>query len=190
MHRARTLEGEHRLRPIARLLGELRIVDGAAVDSRRGAGLQPSDGEFHLAQARSERKRGRVAGPAALVVVQTDMDAPAEEGARGEDHRARGEAQADGGHRTRDARTLYDQVVDGLLEDPQVGMCFETAPDGRAVENAVGLGPRGADGGSLARVERPELDPRLVGCERHGTAQRVDLLHEVALADAPDGGVA
>jgi hypothetical protein len=50
--------------------------------------------------------------------------------------------------------------------------------------------PRRPDRRPLARVERAELDAGLVGGKRHGAAQRVDLAHEVPLADAADRGVA
>src|SRR5690606_26263139 len=44
--------------------------------------------------------------------------------------------------------------------------------------------------GPLARVECAELDAGLVGGERHRAAKRVDLAHEVALADPADRRVA
>jgi len=47
-------EGENRLRPVARLLLQPRVVDGPTVDARRGAGLEASDPEWQLAQARRQ----------------------------------------------------------------------------------------------------------------------------------------
>jgi hypothetical protein len=57
-------------------------------------GLQAIDHEGPFAQACGERARGRIAGAAAFVVLQPDVDAPGQEGAGGEHHRGRLEAQA------------------------------------------------------------------------------------------------
>ena len=62
--------------------------------------------------------------------------------------------------------------------------------DGPLVELAVGLRARGAHRRTLARVQGAELDAGLVRRERHGAAQRIDLLDQMALADAADGRVA
>ena len=118
------------------------------------------------------------------------MDAAIEEGAGGEHHGAAAEAQADLRDGAGDAAALEPEVVHRLLEQPKVGLILQAAPDGRLVEDAVGLGPRGAHGGPLGCVEDPELDARLVGGGRHGTAERVDLLDQVPLADAADGRIA
>src|SRR5690606_39298272 len=53
-----------------------------------------------------------------------------------------------------------------------------------------GLRPGRPHGRALGAVERAELDARLVRGQRHGAAQRIDLLDQVALADAADAGVA
>src|SRR6267378_2298592 len=39
-------------------------------------------------------------------------------------------------------------------------------------------------------IQRPELNPGLVGSQGHGTPQSVDFLDEVAFADAADRGIA
>jgi len=54
----------------------------------------------------------------------------------------------------------------------------------------VGLRPRPAHRRSLAGIEDAELDAGPVGCAGHQAAERVDLLDQVALADAADGRVA
>ena len=58
------------------------------------------------------------------------------------------------------------------------------------VELAVGLRARRAHRRTLAGVQRAELDAGAVRGARHRAAQRVDLLDQVALADAADGRVA
>jgi hypothetical protein len=46
-------------------------------------------------------------------------------------------------------------------------------------------GPR-----ALAAIEHAELNATLVGCHGHGTAQGIDFLDQMALADATDSRVA
>ncbi len=118
------------------------------------------------------------------------MNETAEEGPGSEHHGGGFESQAQRGHGTPHPVAFDDQVVDSRLEQPQVRLGLETAPDGRAVEDPVRLGPRSANRGALARVQRTELDPRLIGGNRHGAAERIDLPYEVPLADAADRGVA
>ena len=184
-------EGEHRHRiQVARLLLAFREVDRATVDARRGAGLQAALRQLQLLQAGSERDRRRIAGAAGGVVVQADVDQPVQEGARGEHHSPRAEADADLRDRADDALALDDQVVDRLLEEPKVGLVLQAGADRLAVENAIGLRAGRADGRALARVEDAELDAGFVGRRRHRAAERIDLLDQVALPDAADRRVA
>ena len=72
----------------------------------------------------------------------------------------------------------------------QVRLPLEQPADGPLVQLAVRLRAGGAHRGSLAGIERAELDARLVGGQRHGAAERIDLLDQVAFADAPDRRIA
>ena len=60
----------------------------------------------------------------------------------------------------------------------------------RAVELAVGLGARALHGRALAAVEDAELDAGGVGGAAHQPVERVDLAHEMALAEAADRRIA
>ncbi len=150
---------------------------------------RPTGSASSRRRAARDRDGGSPARPAGIV-LEADVDAPAQEGAGREHHGTGAEAQADGGDGAGDAVALEDQVVDRLLEEPEVGLVLQAAADGRTVEDAVGLRARGPHRRALARVEGAELDAGLVGGERHGPAQRVDLAHQVALADAADRRVA
>ncbi len=118
------------------------------------------------------------------------MDAAREEGADGEHHRPGVEAQAGLGDDAGDPVALHDQVVHALLEELQVGLGVQQRAHGPLVELPVGLGAGGPDGRALAGVEGAEVDAGPVGRRGHEAAQRVDLLRQVALADAADGRVA
>jgi hypothetical protein len=75
-------------------------------------------------------------------------------------------------------------------ENREIGLVLDPAPDRRFVQHTVGLGTCCAHGRALARIERAELDARLIGGERHRAAEGVDFTHEVSLADAADRRVA
>ena len=59
-----------------------------------------------------------------------------------------------------------------------------------AVELAVGLGARAAHRRALAAVEDAELDAGGVGGAAHQPVERVDLAHQMALAEPADGRIA
>ena len=88
------------------------------------------------------------------------------------------------------AAALDDQRVDRLLEQREVRLRLNPTADGRFVQNAIGLAARRAHGRALRRVQRAPLDAGLVGRGRHGAAERVDLLDQMALADPADRGIA
>jgi len=170
-------------------------IDAAAVDARRRPGLQPALRQFQLLQAGRQAHRGWVARPACAVVLQAHVDAAIQEGAGRQYHRACPEAHTHLGDGAHHAVTLQHQVIHRLLEEPQPGLVLQPPADGRLVQHAVGLRPRcahgrAAHGRALAAIEDAELDAGLVGGGRHRAAQGVHLLHQMALADAADAGVA
>ena len=156
----------------------------------RRAGLQPAHREVQFAQPRAEPLGRRVAGPAGFVVLKADMDEAGQEGAGGQDDRVRMEHQTDLRHDAGDPVTLDEQIVDGLLEQREVGLVLEPVADGALVQHPIRLGPRRAHRRPLAGVENAELDARLVRGQRHRPAQRIHFLDQVPLADPADRRVA
>ena len=77
----------------------------------------------------------------------------------------------------------------GLLE-LEVFLLFQGQLHDLLVLAAVGLGPEGMDGGTLAPVEHAVLDAGPVGGHAHLAAQGVQLPDQMALAGAADGGIA
>ena len=199
-HLARVLAGmaheaEDRQRvEVAGLLGQLREVDRPAVDARRRAGLQATLRQLELLEPRRQGHRRRITGPPGGMVAQAHMNAAVEEGARRQHHGTGAECDAhlrDRTHHPVDPAVRLDQqVVHRLLEQPQIGLVLQPMADRRLVQDPVGLGSCGPHCRPLAAVEDAELNARLVGGRGHGAAQRVDLLDQMALADAPDRGVA
>ena len=122
------------------------------------------------------------------------MDQSGQERAGGQHHGIRLERHAHLRDHARDAGARAGvgdrEIVDGLLEQREIGLVLEAPPDRGLVEHPVRLRARRPHRRALARIEDAELDSRLVGGDRHRAAQRVDLLDEMALADAADRGIA
>ena len=59
-----------------------------------------------------------------------------------------------------------------------------------AVELAIGLRARALDGGTLGAVQQAELDAGGIRHPAHQAIQRIDLAHQVTLAEPADGRVA
>ena len=191
-------EAEHRHRALVHtarhavtgLLGAFRKIDAAPIQPGWCTGLQAALRQLQFLEPCRQRHRWWVARPASSVVVQPHMDLAVQKSPGRQHHRAAAKLDAhlrDGAHH---AVALHHQVVHRLLKQPQIGLVLQHAADGGLVQNAVGLRARGPHGGALAAVENAELDAALVRGQRHGTAQRVHLFHQVALADAADAGVA
>ena len=58
------------------------------------------------------------------------------------------------------------------------------------IKRAVGLGARTAHRRALAPVEQTKLNSGAIGDAAHQSVQRVYLAHQMAFADAADGGIA
>jgi hypothetical protein len=61
---------------------------------------------------------------------------------------------------------------------------------GLAVELAVGLGPRTLHGRALGAIEQAELDAGRIRHPPHQAVERIDLAHQMALAEPTDGRIA
>ena len=118
------------------------------------------------------------------------MNFAVQESARCEHHGAAAKFDSHLRHRARHPVTLNHQVVHRLLEQPQVGLVFQHAANGRLVQNPVCLRPCGAHGRAFGVVQNAELDAAFVRGQRHRTAHRVNFLDQVALANTANRRVA
>ncbi|MNN16206.1 hypothetical protein D3C81_1293380 [compost metagenome] len=190
MHGLVAHERHHRNRRIARLLGHYREIHRATVDTWRGAGFQAADAQRQFTHAMGQGDCRRITGAAAGVVLQTNVDKSTEEGPGGQYHGVGEKTQTHLRHYTTHLVLFDDQVIAGLLKYPQVGLVLKNLAHYRFVDSAVGLGASSAYGRAFAVVQNTELDTALVSSQRHGAAERVNFLDQVALADATDGRVA
>jgi len=82
--------------------------------------------------------------------------------------------------------SLKDDVVDCLLENRKVGLCFQTRTYCRAIQNPISLGAGGTHRWPLTSVQNSELDTCLVRSNSHYSAKRIDLADKVPLSNTPD----
>ncbi len=95
-------------------------------------------------------------------------------------------AQPDAG----DAAVRDDQLIRLTLDHAEIGSLPDRRLHGGGIKLPVRLGPRSADGRTLAAVQHPKLDPAGIGHATHQTIQGIDLANQMALAQTTDGRVA
>ena len=135
-----------------------RPVDGPPVQPRRRAGLEPAEAQAEPKQALGQAHGRAVADPARRPALLAEMDLAAQEGAGGQDHRARAPIGAGAVDHARDPAGLDEQILDLGLAQVEAGLGVEQRAHGPRVELAVGLGARALHRRPLAAVEHPELD--------------------------------
>ena len=164
----------------------------AAVDARRRAGLQPADAEAAAraaarpARSPADRPRGRRCSSVRPTWILPSRNVPAVSTTA----RARN-AMPICVTTPRDPVALDQQVVDRLLEQRQVRLVLQAAADRRAC-TARGRPARAsrAPPGPCCALRMRNWMPASSAALRHRAAERVDLLDQVALADAADRRVA
>lgn len=114
--------------------------------------------QLQFAQTSAERFGGWVAGAAAFVVFQTDVDFAGQERACGQHHGACFKLRAHRGDHAADAFALECYVFDGLLEKVEVFLVFQHFADGGFIQDAVCLRARGSYCRAFAGVQAAELD--------------------------------
>ena len=81
-------------------------------------------------------------------------------------------------------------VVNGGAEDLQTGLFGEQPLHRLAIELAIGLGARTAHRRTLGLVQHAELDAAAINRPRHDAVERIDLAHQMTLAQPADRRVA
>ena len=117
------------------------------------------------------------------------MQFTAEEGAGGENNPRRPEGQPHLGDCTSHPPIFYQQVINWLLEYRQIGLGLQYFANGVLVQYPVCLGPGGPHRRPFTLVQHPKLDAGPVCGPRHGAAQSIHFLYQVAFTDATNGGI-
>ena len=92
--------------------------------------------------------------------------------------------------RTPVTRCCDDEIVDLRFDHGQIRRLADRLLHRRRIELAVGLGARTAHRRPLAAIEHPKLDAAGIGDAAHEAVERIDLAHQMALAEPADGRIA
>ena len=152
--------------------------------------LSRADGEAHAPQARPELAGGRIAHAAGRVLLVPDVDHAVEKGAGRQHQSARPErppiGETDGG----DPPLGNFEIAGQALDERQIFSRLDLGAHRLAIEAAVGLSARSAHRRTLGAVEHAELNAGGIGDPAHEPVERVDLAHEMALAEPADRRIA
>ena len=118
------------------------------------------------------------------------MNASGQKGTDGEHHTASGEAQANLGDHSGDTVFLDDEIGHSLLKQRQVWLILQCLSDRLLIEGTIGLGPRRSDRWPLARIQHPKMNAGLIRRPGHHTAQGIDFLDQMSLANSANSGIA
>src|SRR5262249_48772194 len=165
-------------------------VDGAAVEPRRRSSLEPPERKSESPQGQRQAERGRLPHAPRRRLPLADMDEPAQEGSRGQYDRPCPKLAPIRALEPADSLAADYQVLRLGFDHHEVRGGADRLLHGPGIEPAVRLRARPAHGGPLATVEHAELDAGKIGRGPHETVERVDLTHEMALAQAFDRRIA
>ncbi len=186
---------ERARRFVTRLLLEAREVDAVPEQSRRRARLQAPEVEAERAKRPGQSRARRFAASPPAHLLGTHVHERVEKRSRRDDECARAQLiailRADGAQLPAPVRVSIDEERIGFgFDDVEMFLRLENVAHPARVGVLVGLSARRPDRRSLAAVEHAELDPGGVDGAAHLAAERVDLAHQMPLAQAADGRVA
>ena len=187
-------EAERRGLNVAGLLLEVGPVDGAAVQSRRSAGLVAKLAQAESLQRLAEQDAGWFAAAPSGILLLAAMDEAVEESSGCNDRRVSANvpavAQAQTKHRALPGHFFQKKPGNLRLLQKQAGLRFEHFAHAHAIERLVALCARAPHGGTAAGVEQAKLDSGGVRDDAHHSPEGVDLAHKVTLRDAADRRIA
>ncbi len=112
---------ERRWRVVARLNVEPGPVDRAAVEARRGSGLEAAERKTFAGKGLRQAMRGRLADPAGGDLLVADVNETVQERAGGQHHPARRDLPAIAEHDPADPPIMVEQqILGGALGDVEI----------------------------------------------------------------------
>jgi hypothetical protein len=190
MLRTSSHERKYRDRFVARLFFHHLIVQRPAIQTRWRAGFQPRNTKRQFPQSIGQSVRRRIAGSSTGMLGKPDQNSTSEKRADSQDDGAGSKLQAKPCSNTYNRVALDDQVFNGLLKNRKALLVFQDAANGLAIELPICLRPGGSDSGTFARVQRTELDSRVIDSDSHCAAHRINFPRQVPFADTADCRVA
>src|SRR5690606_13591117 len=127
-------------------------IDGAAIEARRRAGLEPCYGKVRLTQLPRKAVSGILTDAAAGEPFLAAEQRSAKESAGAENHCRRGEHGAVTQLQAGDALTFEDEFGRLPFDLREILVCRELALDGGFEQHAVGLDTGAPDGAALRPV--------------------------------------
>ena len=118
------------------------------------------------------------------------MDQAIEKGSRGEHGSGAGKGPAIFGGDCREPAILQPEAKRRPFDHREVGLLANLILHRRAIETAIGLCPRPANGRSARAIEQAKLNAGAISDTAHQTIHGVDLTHQVTFAQSPDGRIA
>jgi hypothetical protein len=164
-------------------------IDGRAIQSGGGAGLEASQRERQVVEHPRDALRGSLADAPPVPAFVAAVQAGAGEGPGGE-HDASGVDPLARDQPHHPATRRRDELFDLPLHQGHSHQAAQTLlhPEGVAVH--VLLGPRPPHRRTARGVEHAEMDAVGVGGFAHPSTQGIDLADQLAFGHASDGGVA
>ena len=176
-------EGKKRQRIVRMLLAHDRKIDAARIEPRRGSGFQPPDRQGQFTQTGRQRRRRRLAHASAGRLRQANVNLAVKESPRRQHHGLCHETQPMFSHRPANPPVFDNQIVATLREQREIRLVLKEMADRLPVMRPVGLYARGAHRRTFGGVEDAELDASPVRGNPHRPVQRIDLAHQMPLAD-------
>ena len=175
---------------VARLFVQHGEVDAGTQQPGRGAGLEAAGLDAQTLE-RLRQAGGRLLAVApARAAVQAGEQHAIKKGARGHHQRAAADLLPGAGHHRRHPAGTCRHAHHRILDDGNGALGSHQPLCRGGVRLAVGLASGRPDRRSLGAVQQPELDAGGIRQLAHHPAEGVDLVHQVALRGAADGGIA
>ncbi len=166
-------------------------VNRQAVQPRWRAGLQSAEGEFQPLQRARQSYRGRLPYPAGRTLLIANVDQAAQKGSGGQ-HRCAAMDRRSVGAQNAGQTTIASnlEVLDRTCPYRQPRCLGQHPLDRPTVQRPISLGARSTHRRPFAAVQQFEMDARRVRCAAHQTIQRIDLAHQVPLANSANRRIA
>src|SRR5882757_6519298 len=94
------------------------------------------------------------------------------------------------GDHTADGFACDQKIGRFLLKQDEIGLVFQHGANGMLIKHSIRLGPRRAYRRTLAGIENAEVNAGSVRRACHSTAERIDFLDEVSLANSTNSRIA
>ena len=189
-HRSGAHKGEQGRLVIAGLLFGPRPVNGLAVESGRGPGLQSPSLQAEIAHLISKLDRGQIPHPAARGTAGSNMNQAVKKRSGRQNSRPARNNASIRQLNTRKPTGVEREARHLSLNHRQVLFFGKKLLNRLAVQFAICLRPRPLNGRPLSPVQQSELNPGAICSARHNAIKGVYLTHEVALSQAPNRRIA